>query len=109
MELRFNSPKLTETIKHDNIQINKASLHKRKNPFRCLNCGGYEHARKVCPIAEEHCFKCGSKDHHYKRCKFKVVRVNLLDLNQEEESFEYQNPEENQPEEEEVSDQNILF
>eukprot|EP00924_Labyrinthula_sp_SR-Ha-C_P008067 snap_masked-scaffold_11-processed-gene-1.15-mRNA-1 protein AED:1.00 eAED:1.00 QI:0/-1/0/0/-1/1/1/0/124 len=45
LELRFNCPKFTEMIKHGSIQINKASLDTRKNPFRCLNCGGYGHAR----------------------------------------------------------------
>eukprot|EP00924_Labyrinthula_sp_SR-Ha-C_P006587 snap_masked-scaffold_38-processed-gene-2.80-mRNA-1 protein AED:0.46 eAED:0.46 QI:0/0/0/0.5/1/1/2/0/1046 len=102
-------------VKVANVQNNKFSststnptrkkIFKAKN--RCLKCGGFGHYIKMCPNKEHVCFLCGSGSHTYKNCTIQVIRVNTVDILEDEYASEDEtsqneecNAEENQVEEE---------
>eukprot|EP00924_Labyrinthula_sp_SR-Ha-C_P004935 snap_masked-scaffold_1-processed-gene-16.46-mRNA-1 protein AED:1.00 eAED:1.00 QI:0/-1/0/0/-1/1/1/0/477 len=81
MELRFNSyeDKNTSMIQNDG-RINKLKSKPQGKNIKCKRCTGWGHYKAQCPTPYVLCYGCGSKDHKYNSCRFKMIKVNKVDI-----------------------------
>eukprot|EP00924_Labyrinthula_sp_SR-Ha-C_P004098 snap_masked-scaffold_3-processed-gene-13.29-mRNA-1 protein AED:1.00 eAED:1.00 QI:0/0/0/0/1/1/2/0/118 len=61
-------------------------IRKKQKNIKCKRCTGWGHYKAQCPTKQEVCYGCGSTDHKYNACKFKLLKINKVDIQEEDEN-----------------------